>query len=137
MFPEISLPWWGWGYLILALIVFVISWSVEAARSHDNILASTLSLFTICVSVIGFFNPPVIAFLGFFIIPMVALGVFWEFTRAVKETDVAQAMLEEDPELTEKERDFLLNIAIGFNALIILPGYIMGLILCFNVLGFV
>lgn len=135
MLPEIIMPWWAGLYLLVALIVFAMSWSVDAARTHNNIVASSLSLFTICVSVLGFFNQEIAGFFGLMIIPMVAIGVYWEYIRSVRETDLAQKMLDDDPELTQGQREVLLNVAMVFNGLIIVPGYVAGLILCFNALS--
>ncbi len=136
MLSEIYMPWWAWLYLFIALIVFLLSLSVDEHSSGNKIFSSILSLFTICISVVGFFNIHVVDFLGLFIIPMVALGIFWEFTRSVQESEIAQKMLDSDPALSDEERNFLMNTAIAFNALIVVPGYVMGIVLCFNVLGF-
>tara|TARA_R110002095_G_scaffold190659_2_gene168321 strand:+ start:918 stop:1331 length:414 start_codon:yes stop_codon:yes gene_type:complete len=135
MFPTVFLPWWAWVYLLFVLVTYVFSWSVDAARSRHNVVSSSLSLFTICVCVVGFFNSHILSVFGIMIVPMVAVGVYWEFTRAVQESEIAHVMLDGDPELTDGERDFLLNTAIGFNACVVLPGYVMGLILCLNILG--
>lgn len=135
MLPEITMPWWAGLYLLVALIVFAMSWSVDAARTHNNVVASSLSLFTICVSVLGFFNQEIAGFLGLMIIPMVAIGIYWEYTRSMRETVLAQNMLDEDPELSDQEKETLLNVAMIFNGLIIVPGYVTGLILCFNALS--
>ena len=136
MDSAIYLPWWAWGYLAVALVVFALSWTIEEMRSHNNVISSSLSLFTICTCVVGFFNPQIPEFLGVLIIPMVAIGIYWEFTRVEVEKKIARKMLEQDLELTDDEREFLLNTGLVFNALIIVPGYVMGLFLCFNVLGF-
>lgn len=135
MGAAIYLPWWAWIYLIIALAVFALSWTIEEMRSHNNVISSSLSLFTICICVVGFYNPQIPEFLGLLLIPMVAIGIYWEFTRVEVEKKIARSMLDQDLELTDDERDFLLNIGLVFNALIIAPGYIMGLVLCFNVLG--
>lgn len=136
MLLTIHMPWWAWGYLLITLVVFILSLSVDKERSGNKTFSSMLSLFTISISVVGFFNNQIVDFFGLFILPMVALGIFWEFTRSVQESEIAQDMLDKDLSLTDEERNFLMNVAIAFNAIIVVPGYVMGLVLCFNVLGF-
>ncbi len=136
MESAIYLPWWAWAYLIIALIVFALGWTIEEMRTQNNVISSSLSLFTICTCVVGFYNPQIPEFLGLFLIPMVGIGIYWEIIRVEVEKKIALKMLEQDLALTDDERDFLLNTGLVFNALIIVPGYVMGLFLCFNVLGF-
>ena len=115
--------------------MFVTSFFSEKSLNRHEISASLLSLISLFTFVVGFYNPPVIQFSGLLIIPMTLIGIYWEFTRAVQETGYAQDELAQEPDLSDGERAVLLNVAIGFNALIVVPGYVMGIILSFNVLG--
>lgn len=135
MFTHVLLPWWGWGYLLFVLAMFVTSFFSEKSLDMNEVSGSALSLFSICVFVVGFYNPAIVQFLGVLIIPMTVIGIYWEFTRAVQETGCAQDELAHEPDLSEGEREVLLNVAIGFNALLVVPGYVLGVILSFNVLG--
>ncbi len=135
MLSTIYMPWWAWGYLLITISVFMLGLAVDRSRSGNKIFSSSMSLFTIYVSVIGFFNDQIVSFLGLFILPMVFIGIFWEFTSSIRESKRARDMLDNDPSLTDEERDFLMNAAIIFNALIVVPGYVMGLFLCFKVLA--
>ena len=135
MIGFMMLPWWGWVYLLIVMVAFVAGFFVDREFTTNDIVMSVFSFFSICTFVIGFFNPPIVAFLGLFIIPMTALGIYSEFSNAIVETQLAEEELAKDPELDEGERVFLLNIAIGLNALLVVPGYAIGIILCFNVLG--
>ena len=136
MLTDISLPWWGWAYLLLVLTMFVIGFFVrDSGFDADRSVASAFSLFSICIFVVGFFNPPLITFLGLFVIPMTAIGVYWEFTRAVRETARAQEELAGAHDLDDEERGFLLNMAIGLNALVVVPGYMMGIILSYHMIA--
>ncbi len=134
MLPDIMLPWWGWFYLFFVLLMFVASFFSHKKQNFNEIISSAFSLFTICVLVIGFFNFQIVNFLGVLIIPMTLVGIYWEFTRAVIETKEAEAELASEAELNDNERVFLLNIAVGFNALTVLPGYIIGIILSLDIL---
>ena len=136
MLTQVMLPWWGWAYLLFVLTIFIAGFFADKSLDSNEIIGSSLSLFSICVFVIGFFNPEVIAFLGYFIIPMTILGIYWEFTTVVRETGKVQAELADDPELTEDEQTLLINIAMAVNALVVVPGYVLGIVLCFNLLGF-
>jgi len=131
----VSMPWWGWGYLLFVLTMFVASFMTETPRNQHEIIGSTLSLFTICTFVVGFFNLYVVDFLGVMLLPMFAVGVYWEFTRSISETKRAQDMLVGERDLSDEERAFLLNFAMVFNAIIIVPGYVMGLVLCTEFIG--
>lgn len=137
MFTQVVLPWWGWGYLLFVLTIFVTSFFSEKSLNMNEVSASAMSLFSICVFVIGFYNPLVVQFLGILIIPMTLIGIYWEFTSAIYETENAQDELAREADLSDGERTLLLNVAIGFNALIVVPGYVIGILLSFNVLGIV
>ncbi len=135
MISNVGLPWWAWLYLLLVMGTFVAGFFAEEKFDNSDITSSVFSFFSICVFVIGFFNPSIPAFLGYLIIPMTFIGMYAEFTRAVIETRLAEEELSKDNDLDDSERKFLLNFAIALNAFIVVPGYAMGLILCINVLG--
>ena len=134
MSTLINMPIWAWIYLVLVLIVFIASMFTERKRDVHQISGSVFSLFSICALVVALFNPPVAGFLGWFVLPITAIGLYWEFSRAEQEIVVARARLAEDGELDDEEREFLLNIAIGLNALIVVPGYVAGLIVGYSML---
>ena len=135
MLTHIMLPWWGWGYLLFVLVMFVASLFVKDPPDVNELGASALSLISICIFVVGFSNPLVPQFLGILIIPMTLIGLYWEFTRAVSETETAQHELAGEKSLSDGDRAFLLNVAIALNALVVVPGYVMGTVLSCYVLG--
>ncbi len=135
MLTDILLPWWGWVYLIFVLVMFIAGLFVKDAPDISELSSSIFSLFSICIFVVGFSNAYVTQFLGVFIVPMAVIGIYWEFTRAVRETGRAQNDLLVEKSLSEEERAMLLNIAIGLNALVVVPGYVMGIVLSFRVIG--
>lgn len=98
-------------------------------------ISSVFSLISIVVLSFAFFHQPLADFFGFFVIPIVIVGISWEFTQAVKGTEKAEKILEDEQDLTEEERGFLVNAGIFLNALIVVPGYIMGLMLCYQFLS--
>ncbi len=130
-----SLPWWVSLYLLVVLGLYIAGLFTEKPRSRDDFIGSAMSLFSICTFVICYFNPEVSKLFGFLVIPLTICGVYWEFTRAIRETSYAREMLAEEGDLTDGEQDFLLNMAIGFNALVIVPGYLAGVILSLRVVG--
>ncbi|MGH1457060.1 MAG: hypothetical protein ACRBDI_09785 [Alphaproteobacteria bacterium] len=132
---DFVLPWWAWAYLFALLSLFFAGLFSGEERSFNRIISSAFSVFSINIFVIGFFNGFIIDLIGYLIIPMFMIGVFWEFTRANIETARAQSELEKEVELSEGERDFLLNTALLFNAVVIVPGYVAGFVLCLRVLG--
>ncbi len=135
MIASVLMPWWAWAYLIFAVLMFAVSFLNEKGRSNGDLFGSLMSLFTICVCVTSLFNAPVYLFFRYMIFPMVAIGIIWELTRASRETELAQQELSNEPALTDGERKALLNVAIGFNALVVVPGYAAGLLLCFRFLA--
>ncbi len=132
MLFDLLMPWWAWLYLSFVFAMFVLSLFVEKPVSIDDLIGSALSLFTICICVIGFFNAEVSSFFGLLLLPMVGLGCVWEFKRAIEETGRTQDELEKEKELSEGEQRVMLNIAIGFNAAMIVPGYMVGIVVCFH-----
>lgn len=129
------MPSWAWGYILLCAGLFTLSVSSEKTRNKNELISSVFSLICICVFTLGFFNAFIANILGYLVIPMACVGIYWEFTRAIIETKLAEEELEKEGDLSEGERSALLNLAIGFNALIVVPGYVMGLMLSFRVLG--
>ncbi len=129
------LPWWATGYLFIVFGLFVAGLFTEKIRSHHEIVGSVMSFFSISVFVVCFFDTGLREMFGLLFLPMTAIGLYWEFMRAVKETSYAREMLKDEGDLSDEERSFLLNVAIGFNALVVVPGYMMGVMLCLSVLG--
>ena len=137
MITALVLPWWGWGYLLVLLTLFFAGLLADDdTRSFNRIISSGFSIFAIHIFVIGLFNSFVLDAIDYLIIPMFLIGVFWEYTRANIETKRAEEVLEQEADLSEEERNLFITIALGFNALVIVPGYAAGFILCFRVLGF-
>jgi energy-coupling factor transporter transmembrane protein EcfT len=135
MFEFINMPIWAWLYLVLVLLVFVVGFFAEyKQRDFYEIYGSVLSLFSICTLVVALFHPSVVAFLGLFVFPITVIGIYWEHTRAEREIVFARARLAQEIELDDEEREFLLNVAIGLNALLVVPGYVAGLVVCYNVI---
>ncbi|MCK5384771.1 MAG: hypothetical protein KAJ29_04285 [Alphaproteobacteria bacterium] len=135
MFTLISMPLWAWLYLVLVLIVFIAGFFTEYKRDFYEISGSVLSLFSICALVVALFNPFVAVFLGWFVFPITVIGLYWEYSRSEREIVFARTRLAQEIDLDDDEREFLLNIAIGLNVLLVVPGYVAGLIICFNLLG--
>lgn len=120
---------------MLVLTMFISGFLTDKSWNRHEITGSVLSLLSICIFTICFFNADIYRIFGYWLLPMVIIGGYWEFIRAVQETEAAKGELEKEPELDEKERDLMLNIAIAFNAFIVVPGYVMGIVLCFHLLG--
>ena len=136
MIFGLVLPWWAGGYLFALMFLFVLSFMLDDdGRSFNRIVSSAFSVFSIHIFVVGFFNDFILDSIGYLIIPMFLIGVFWEYTRANIETKRAEEELAKELELSAEERDLFLTIAMGFNAIVIVPGYVAGFLLCFRVLG--
>ncbi|MBI1301728.1 MAG: hypothetical protein GC137_08745 [Alphaproteobacteria bacterium] len=130
----IDMPWWAWGYLFVVIGIFIASFFTPREISFNRLSASACSLFSICTFVIAFFHSPIAHFLGLFLVPMTLIGIYWEFVNAADETSEAQDYLNNQHDIDEGERAFLLNVAIGLNALVIVPGYVLGILLSVDVL---
>ncbi len=131
---DVLMPWWAWLYLAFVLVMFVWGFAMDKDMKRDELIGSALSLFSICVFVSSFFNAYIAQFFGMLLLPMVLIGALWEFKRAIDGTDNAQDELSRERDLSDGERTVLLNVAIGFNALIIVPGYVIGAVLCFHMI---
>lgn len=123
--------------MLFVLVMFVVSFFSKEAPDVNELGASIFSLLSICIFVVGFSNPLITQFLGVFIIPMTGLGVYWEFTNAVRETETAQHELAGEKSLSEGDRALLLNVAIALNALVVVPGYVIGIVLSCYVIGII
>ena len=132
------MPWWAWAYLLSLLTLFIAGLLADDdTRSFNRIISSAFSIFSIYIFVFGFFNQFVLDAIDYLVIPMFLIGVFWEFTRSNIETKHAEEELKKEADLSEEERNLFITIAIGVNALVIVPGYAAGFILCFRALGFI
>ncbi len=127
---ALSVPWWAVLYLTV-LFAFTVAGIIEDwTRNPRGTCSSAISCFFSIVFVIGYFNAPWAAKFGWVLIPMVIYGLMWEFYASVRETGQAEQELKTYEDLTDEEKSFLLNMAIVFNALIVLPGYLAGIKLC-------
>ena len=118
-----TLPWWALTYLG---VLFMITSAGAVTTFKDDPAAAISSFFsTVCifVFVLGIFYAPLAQFFGWFLMPMVGIGVFWELKRASIETGMAEKELENEPDLTDDERSFLINFAIILNAFIVVLGF--------------
>lgn len=132
-----SLPWWGVLYLALVFGFTVASASRGLRRSPSSILLSVISFAFLCVFVIGYFERDIIYDLNWVVLPMTLFGIVWEFYLAVTETQRAEEELKDDLELTDEERSFLINFAVFMNALLVVPGYALGIKFCLYYFGLV
>lgn len=128
MFP--ALPWWAFLYLAIVLIANVGGAAEDYQRSKSMAFAHILSFSFVCVFVTGYFYPDTIAFLGFALFPMVIGGLLWEFFSAMIDAQKGRVMLENEIDLDEQDKQGIMDVAMIVNALIVLPGYIIGLKLC-------
>lgn len=133
--PDVLVPWWLLIYLLFVLILSGFTMAETLKEDHVAAISCVFSLISIILFSIAFFHKPLADFFGFFVIPIAIVGMSWEFTQAVKGTEKAQKILEDEQDLTEEERGLLVNAGIFLNALIVVPGYIMGLWLCYQFLS--
>lgn len=134
MLETLSLPWWAAGYLMV-LLSFSVAGLINDLKHHPaGCVGSVMSLAFVFVFVIGYFHAPLAQHFGLLMLPMVVIGVAWEFTQAVQDTGRAEEELEKENDLDENEKTFLLNMATALNALLIVPGYVFGLKLCFDII---
>lgn len=130
-----SLPWWGATYL--GLVTAVSAGGFWSVVQEDRAMAFSGLFSTLCIFifVIGYYYPPLAQYFSWFLLPMVGIGLLWEFKKSVIETGLAQKELENEIDLTDGEKDFLVNVAIILNATLVIPGYVCGIILCFDLLN--
>tara|TARA_B100001989_G_scaffold252785_1_gene236198 strand:+ start:37 stop:471 length:435 start_codon:yes stop_codon:yes gene_type:complete len=131
---DVFVPWWILLYLLFVLILSGFSLVEPLQEDYVAAISSIFSIVCIFVFTIGFYHKPLADFFGFFVIPMTIVGISWEFGQSVRGTEKAEKLLEEEKELSDEERGFLINAGIFLNAAIVVPGYVMGLMLCFDFL---
>jgi threonine/homoserine/homoserine lactone efflux protein len=130
-----SLPWWALVYLAFVFGFTVAGSGGRLKRSGVSIALSAVSFCFITTFVIGYFHRSLIDGIDWIILPMAVLGVAWEFYLAVTETARAEEELKTDQDLSDEERTFLINFAIFMNALLVVPGYALGIKFCLYYLG--
>ncbi len=115
--------------------IYVVGLFLDEDADRAKRIVSIFSLLSICVCVSGFFNPVIAGFLGLLLVPIVVMGLYWEFVQAVRDTSKAQEEIEKDQELDEWERNALLNVGIALNAALVVPGYMFGVLICARLLS--
>ncbi|MCB1591895.1 MAG: hypothetical protein KDI90_05530 [Alphaproteobacteria bacterium] len=127
---SLFIPWWGVLYLVVLLSLTVAGILEDFKNNPKGACSSAISCFFSYVFVAGYFNENWAAKFGWVLIPMVIYGLMWEFYASVRETGKAQQELQTYDDLTDDEKSFLLNMAVMFNAFVVLPGYLAGVKLC-------
>jgi len=129
-----SLPWWAGLYLGIVFLMSAAGFMFSYQKDPAPALSDLLSTLCVFVFVMGYFHAPLALYFGWFLVPMVLMGIAWEYKRAIFETGLAERELEKEAELTENERRALINLAIALNGFVVVPGYVCGLVLCFNLM---
>ena len=102
-------------------------------KNTPGVAASIISCCFLFVFVIGFFNEEWVAKFGWILVPMLIYSLLWEFYASVQETGEAEKEINTFDDLSPEEKNFLLNLAIFANALIVVPGYVLGIKLCIDI----
>lgn len=130
----LSLPWWAALYLCTIYGASAVGLYEDWRNNRVAAIGGTMSLACVTAFVLSFHNAAIAGHFGYLFIPMLLVGVLWEFTQSVHETARAQAELSNEQELNDGEKNFLVNMAVGLNALIVVPGYAYGFMLCYGLL---
>lgn len=128
------LPWWVSCYLFLVVVFFLIEIVTLIPEDRASAFGSFMSLVCIVAFVLSYFNPFIAARFGIMFFPMVVIGIAWEFVQSIKNTKLAQEELLEEKDLSENEKSFLINMATAMNAILVVPGYVLGMKICYDIL---
>lgn len=131
---ALSLPWWAMLYLCTVYGFSAIGLWEDLRHNRVAAIGGIMSLATITVFIFSYHMPHIASHFGYLFFPMLVLGIVWEFTQAIHETERAQEELEKEMELNDGEKAFLVNMATGLNALLIVPGYAYGIKLCYDII---
>lgn len=131
---TLSLPWWAALYLCMVYGISAVGLWEDWWNNRVAAIGSMMSLASIAAFVVSYHNPSIAQHFGVLFFPMFIVGVLWEFTQSVHETARAQKEIQDEPDLNEGEKNFLVNMAIGLNALIVVPGYAYGFKICYDML---
>ena len=132
---PVGLPWWASLYLGLFALVAVAGAYEAFPRSRAISFLSLLSFCFVTLLVSGFFMPPVAHELGWWALPITVTGLGWEFFSAVNDMDRAGEELHRDIALTDGERDIVCHCAMLINAVLVVPGYMAGLKLSYDLIA--
>jgi hypothetical protein len=125
-----NIPWPAYIYLCIFAIV-AIAGHIDNYRSQykwwQQITAVGSSIFVL-LYVIGFFNGELGSFLKSFIIPMLLIGIPWEFYEIYKDLN----SMANDKSLSSKESDLISTITLIITDLIVVPGYLAGIALAYR-----
>ncbi|MEJ1363030.1 MAG: hypothetical protein RPU35_17230 [Candidatus Sedimenticola sp. (ex Thyasira tokunagai)] len=120
------MAWWVSLYLTV-LSMMAIGSCIEERKMGFGWLHVFFSLFSalvVVVGVIGYFNEAVVSVFGKLLLPIVIASLVWGVYGGSK--DLRQMMPFED--MTASENKVIKIVAISFSILLLLPGYLTGVI---------
>ena len=132
MVLAVSLPWWAILYLTLFLGLTLIGAATDYRDKKAAILGDFMSCGFACICVFSYFDISLAQSVGYWLIPMVLIGLAWEFASAVSDANFAEAEMKQERDITDEDRSLLLNLGISMGALIVLPACMMGAKVCFD-----
>jgi hypothetical protein len=127
-----ALPWWAGVYLLIYFGLNIVG-AVSGLRENKiSIVGDFMSFIFACFCVFAYVDAEFAHALGYWLVPMVVIGLGWEFSQAVRDSNRAETEMREEHDIPEEDRTFILNIGVGTGALIVLPAYMMGAKACFD-----
>jgi len=121
------MPWWAIAYLVVFILATIVGIFDDLKRPNKLrfIGGEILSVSFVILFVVGYFQEGFGKELGIYVFPMLIIGVVHELMAANR------AIVEESKDLnfTKKELVILNNIGLLLANILIVPGYVLGLML--------
>lgn len=137
MLPEfLILPIWAYGYCLLLCGAFIAAFLDERISSKLNfkMIAGhfcTLSVSVFCI--LAYCHPALAAPLyPPLLLAIVLFSLMWDYSQSIQDAKIIEAELKQDGMITDTERDAVIKTGMAVGALIILPAYMMGLKVWFD-----
>lgn len=121
------MPWWAAAYTI-ALAGLSASGLIDDlrdGRSRSYLATGTLSAACSLAMVFAYWQEPLAAALGLWILPMLAYAIAWDTWS----TALDLRSIDRDPDLSEDERGLYGRFGVIFSAAVLAPAYGCGLLL--------
>ena len=127
------MPWWAIAYLVVFILATIAGVFDDLKRPNKLrfIGGEIVSAVFVVLFIVGYFQESLGEELGVYVFPMLVIGVIHELMAANR----TLAEESKDPNFTEKELGNLNNIGLLLASILIVPGYVFGLMLGLRNIG--
>jgi hypothetical protein len=133
MVDLLALPWWAYLYMILLIGITFGGFAADQNLTIPVVIGHILTLLVSMICILVYCQPDFAKQLGApLLAAMILYAMAWDFTQSVKDANRIEEEIKREGDLSDDERSALMNSGMLFGALLILPAYMMGVKVWFD-----